>query len=161
MKRAKSLVGFTGAVLFGAAIGALGWTTVHHSAGSLAHAQSAGCSNASLTGSYGQLAWGNALVGADGAPLAAPLPAAAIDVNVADGAGTITRTGMANTGGMLGPNSATGIYTVNPDCTFTITYTAPSGAVTHNAGVLVAGGTRAFVITTDPARVVPMIWERQ
>ncbi len=161
MKRTRSLVGFTGAVLFGAAMSALGWTALHHSANSLAHAQSAGCSNASLTGSYGQLAWGDALVGADGAPLAVPLPAAAIDVNVADGEGNLTRTGMANTGDTLGPNSAMGTYTVNPDCTFTITYTAPSGAVTHNAGVLVAGGSRAFVITTDAPRVFQMIWERQ
>jgi hypothetical protein len=50
----------------------LGWTTLHHSAGSLAHAQSAGCSNATLTGSYGTVAWGTTLLGADSAPLAAP-----------------------------------------------------------------------------------------
>jgi hypothetical protein len=139
----------------------LGWTTLHHSASSLAHAQSAGCSNASLSGSYGALAWGNMLVGADAAPLAAPLSAAAIDVVVADGAGTLTRTGTVNSGGMIGQNSATGTYTVNPDCSFTVTNTGPTGAMTHNSGVLVAGGTRAFIITGDAARVVSAIWERQ
>jgi hypothetical protein len=148
-------------MLFGAALGVLGWTTLHHSAGSLAHAQSAGCSNATLTGSYGAGAWGNTLLGADGAPLAAPLPGGSIDVIVADGAGSLTRTGTANSGGVVVPNSATGSYSVNPDCSFTVTYTAPTGAMTHNAGVLVAGGSRAFVITADAARVVSAIWERQ
>jgi hypothetical protein len=161
MKRTRSLVGLTGAVLFGAALGVLGWTTLHHSTSSLAHAQSPGCSNASLAGSYGTLAWGNTLVGADGAPLAAPLPGGSIDVIVADGAGNITRMGTANSGGMVAPNSATATYTVNPDCTFTVTNTVAPGVMTHNLGVLVAGGTRAFVITGDAARVVTVIWERQ
>lgn len=158
----SSRLTLVGAFLLGAVLGALGVTGLHHGSSGLVHAQpapAAACSNATLSGSYGVLVQGYTLLGADGAPLAAPVPRAAINLVTADGAGNISRTGTVNNGGTIGPNTASGTYTVNSDCTFTVTYTSPMPA--HVAGVLVNGGARAFVVSADPNPLVANTWERQ
>lgn len=162
----RSGVALAGAFLLGTAVGALGLMTLHYGSAGRAHAQTApgmaACSNATLSGTYGALASGFTLTASDGTALAAPLPLVALNLLVADGAGNITRTGSNNRGGVVRPNPGTLSYTVNPDCTFTATITgAPPGAAGSISGALVDGGAKAFVISTDPAGVVAVTWERQ
>lgn len=150
-----------------ATFGALGLLVLHHDASPPVHAQVAqsgtACSNASFSGTYGQLVQGFLVTAPDGTPLAAPVPLVGVNIATADGAGNISRSGTTNRGGTVSPNPATGTYMVNPDCSFTIAYSSagPNGTPTHLAGALVDGGKKAFVIQTDPYVVLTMTWERQ
>ena len=155
----KSRLVLMGAFLLGTVFGALGLTVLHGRSSDHVRAQSV-CSNATLSGTYGALVSGYILAGSDGAPLAAPVPRFAINLLTADGAGNLTRAGTQNIGGTVSPNPGTGTYSVNPDCTFTVTYSS-TALVGHITGVLVAGGSRAFVISTDPTSASGVIWERQ
>lgn len=147
-----------------ATFGALGLLVLHHGASPAVHAQAAqsgsACSNATLNGSYGVLAHGFSLTAADGTPLAAPLPRTLVNLVTADGAGNATRTGTQNNGGTVSPISSTGTYTVNADCRFAVTWTAPSGGISHVAGVLTDGGSNVYVIATDPGSVQTGAGER-
>ncbi len=158
MGRRSRLV-LTGACLVGAVFGSLGLTALHGRSSDHVRAQSA-CSNATLSGTYGALVSGYLLVGSDGTPLAAPVPRFAINLITADGEGNITRAGTQNAGGTVSPNPGAGTYTVNADCTFTVTY-ASTVLTAHLAGVLVAGGSKAFVISADANAVNGVTWERQ
>jgi len=149
-----------GIFLVGAAIGALSLTALHRGAGTVVHAQSPACTNASLDGAYGVLAQGYVPAAAGGSSPAAPLPRAAVLVVTADGIGTISL------GGFMNPSPATGTYNVNPDCSFTVTIAAPSGvnigiSSSMALGVLVDGGKRFYVAKTDPNRSEAFIGQRQ
>lgn len=125
----------------------------------------AGCTNATLNGAYGARAQGFHVTGPDGTPFAQPVPVVAFNLLLADGAGNITRTGTANVNGTINPNPGTGTYTVSPDCTFTVSFARPSGVPQTIDGVLVNAGTKAFVVTTNPATdpgasVTSVEWER-
>lgn len=148
-----------GVFLLGAVFGSLGLTVLHGRSSGHVRAQAA-CSNATLSGTYGALVSGYILSGSDGAPLAVPLPRVAINLLTADGDGTITRAGTQNTGGTVSQNPGMGSYSVNADCTFTVTYTS-TVLTAHLAGVLVAGGNKAFVISADPNQLAGVTWERQ
>jgi hypothetical protein len=150
-------VAVVGVFVLGAVCGGLGRTLLDHGSSAPAHAQSAECNTATLSGTYAALVRGYSIRGADGTPLPEPVPRSAVNVLIADGEGNITRTGTLNVGGVVSPNPATGTYTVNPDCTFTVTY-PPMAVVT---GVLLDGGRRAFAIAAGPAAVQDIVWERQ
>jgi hypothetical protein len=159
MARWQVCIALIGTFMLGVAFASVGLLVVHRGAGWLAHAQSAGCSNATLSGSYGVLLSGFSLTDPDGTPLASPLPRGAANVVTADGAGNLSRIGTGNVGGTVGPQPGTGTYTVNADCTFAVTINSP--AVSHVAGVLVHGGARAFAVNSDPGAFIAMTWELQ
>ncbi|MHB8575624.1 MAG: hypothetical protein ACYDCQ_09860 [Dehalococcoidia bacterium] len=159
MRRISSRLVLMGAFLFGILCGSLGLTVLHGRSSDHVRAQSA-CDSSTLSGTYGALVSGFILAGPDGAPLAAPVPRFAVNLLTADGAGNITRAGTQNTGGTVSPNTGAGTYTVNADCTFTVTYTS-TVLTAHLAGVLVAGGSKAFVISADPKKNAGVTWERQ
>ena len=120
------------------------------------------CSNATLNGAYSALASGFSLFGADGAALPAPAPRVAIQLLTLDGSGNISRTGTRNNGGAIGPTDVSGTYAVNPDCRFSVTFTPATGPAAHVAGVIVNGGSEAFVISADPnTDVTSATWKRQ
>lgn len=147
-----------------ATFGALASLVLHHGASPAMHAQTAqaagSCSNATLNGSYGQLAQGYVLSAPDGTPLAAPVPDAIVNLVTADGAGNMSRTGTANLGGTVSPNPATGTYSVSSDCTLTIAFSRTPQAVTHVAGVLVDGGKKIYVVIAEPNPVNSATWEQ-
>jgi hypothetical protein len=155
-----------GSFVFGAVFSAVGMLVFDRSGSPLAHAQDvAGCTNATLNGAYGARAQGFLVTGPDGTPFAQPVPVAAFNLLLADGAGNIIRTGTANFNGTINPNPGTGTYTVSPDCTFTVSFARPSGVPQTIDGVLVNAGTKAFVVTTNPATdpsasVTSVEWER-
>ena len=77
-----------------------------------------------------------------------------------DGVGGLTL------GGFNGPMPVTGTYSVNADCTFTVSITAAGGVFGGDQtgrvlGVLVDGGKRFYVCSTDPSRNQFFIGERQ
>ncbi len=159
MLRVQSRFVILGMFLLGTVFGSLGLTVLHGRSSDHVRAQAA-CSNATLSGTYGALVSGYLLTGPDGAPLAAPVPRFAVNLITADGEGNITRAGTQNAGGTVSQNPGAGTYTVNADCTFTVTY-ASTVLTAHLAGVLVAGGSKAFVISTDANAVNGVTWERQ
>jgi hypothetical protein len=149
-----------GIFVLGVAAGALSLTAFQRGAGPVARAQSAGCTDASFQGTYGVLAQGYSLTAADGSTLDAPIPRAAVLVVTVDGAGTVS------IGGFMNPNPPTGSYAVNPDCSFTLTIAAPNGMNIGSGsakalGVLVDGGRRFYVASTDPNNAQYFLGERQ
>ena len=113
------------------------------------------CSNATLNGTYGVQAFGTYLTGPDGTPLAAPAWRSQANLVLADGSGNASRSG--GVAGTL-PQPATGTYVVNADCTFTVTWI--SAGSTHVSGVLVNGGSKAFIVPTPDGNSA-ITWERQ
>jgi hypothetical protein len=115
-----------------------------------AGAQTAACTNATFSGSYGVLAQSYM-------PGGSPSQVSAVFVATADGAGNLT---------LGGPNPPTGTYTVNPDCTFRVTLNTPTGFDLGSGsapalGVLVDGGKRFYITNQDPSNPEVFLGERQ
>jgi hypothetical protein len=161
---------FTAVAIFllGVAVGALSLTAVQRGTGAVVHAQSAGCTSGSLNGTYGVLGLGYVPTGAVGSSSGAPVQLAAVLVVTADGAGSLS------IGGFMNPSPVPGSYSVNPDCSFTLTITGPTtlpgpngtalsidNPTAHVLGVLVDGGKRFYVTTADPNHAQYFIGERQ
>jgi hypothetical protein len=135
----------------GAAAGILGLTALQRGLDPVAHAQTGGCMNTTFKGTYGVLAQG-AAPGDNGT-----VPVGAVFVATADGAGNIT---------LGGPNPPMGTYSVNADCTFTVSLTPLAGVAVGSGansalGVLVDGGKRIFGASTNPSSPKTFIGERE
>src|SRR5215813_1314468 len=52
--------------------------------------------------------------------------------------------------GVASSTTFTGVYTINPDCTSSVTTTYPDGSVFHSAVVILNGGDEFHFIGTDP-----------
>lgn len=109
-----------------------------------------GCTDATLTGNYAFNFSGFGTRPAD-QPKGNEVPLAAVGVLTFDGAGnhatsfTSVQNGAISTG-----NTASGIYSVNSDCTGSITWTGgPFAGVTFNIAIS-GGGPEIFGIDTDP-----------
>jgi hypothetical protein len=109
----------------------------------------AGCSNASLRGSYGLHATGTIT----GGPAAGPF--AAVGIFSFDGRGNLSATLFQRN--IAGNSTAllTGTYDVEPDCMVSDTWIFPDGSSTQHESVIVDRG-RGYVIlnTTEGAPVV-------
>ena len=81
-----------------------------------AKADDKGCSNATLKGTFAHTASGFVM-----APPAMAGPVAGAGTDTFDGNGGITTTAIVSLNGNIVPVTATGTYTVNPDCTGTYT----------------------------------------
>jgi hypothetical protein len=108
------------------------------------HAQG-GCSVATLTGSYGVVvtganAPGHSVRGRNN------IPNAAVGVITFDGAGNFSDTYTIVFNGVASPASDVGTYTVNSDCSGTLTDTTIN---IHANLAIVGGGTEVFGILTD------------
>lgn len=104
------------------------------------------CSRRTLNGSYGDTISGT-IVGFG--------PIAAIGVTNFDGRGHFTGTDIVNVNGSGGiPESSTGIYTVNSDCTGTTVQTFPDGRVVNTSFVIVKNGTEFLFLNTAPGLVI-------
>jgi hypothetical protein len=103
-----------------------------------------GCSNRTVSGSYGAQLTGNA-----GAQLFAE-----VGIFNADGKGNVTGQDLINLGGTSYSRSLTGTYQVDPDCTATVELTLPDTTVAHFFGVVVLGGDAVLLNNTDQGNVV-------
>ena len=128
-----------------AALTALGLVTAP-----MAKAESKGCSNATLKGTYAHTASGFEL-----APPAIAGPVAGVGTDTFDGNGNVTTVATISLNGNIVSAKATGTYTVNPDCTGT--YTIPATRITF---VIIDGGNEIRGICIDPGVVLSHTWRR-
>jgi hypothetical protein len=119
------------------------------------------CSLATLKGSFGFLDQITYLVG----PPPPPWPLVSSGLATYDGAGKVSGKFTLNANGVVVSGTATGTYTVNPDCTYSDEVTDNFGNVTHRLGTITGGEifkgidyifTDAFWVGSGRARKTPL-----
>src|SRR5215469_11758763 len=124
----------------------------------IANAQNKGCSNATLKGTFAEK--DNGFI--PNPPPATPSLFAGVNLDTFDGKGTITATGFATVDGNGAPQTETGTYTVNFDCTGTYeVLISPGGFTAHAFFVIDDGGNELQIIVTDPGNVITCIARKQ
>lgn len=120
-----------------------------------------GCSNASLHGSFGYTATGTLLPTAVPAPLAGPF--GEIGRQTFDGNGHTTATATINTNGNIINVTIEGTYTVNPDCTGSMTrnISFPVSGAVHDDLVIDDDGLEIRTIATDPGAIETYVYRKQ
>jgi hypothetical protein len=114
-----------------------------------AQAANKGCSNESLKGAFAYTSTG-AIVAAPIAPLVGP--GAEVGTQTFDGKGGTTYSFFSNQNGNPSPGTATGTYTVNPDCTGTFTEATPM-FTSHYFFVIDGAGSSFQAICMDQGAV--------
>jgi hypothetical protein len=105
-----------------------------------------GCSAASLVGTFSRRDTGTVLV----APVAAGVgPIAVVGTFTFSGNGDLTGATVTSQNGNIGQGTQTGTYTVNPDCTGTITVQPLGGHAAHYSFVMDDSGNGFQYICTD------------
>jgi hypothetical protein len=119
-----------------------------------------GCSNATLRGSFGYTASGTLLPTAVPAPLAGPF--GEIGRQTFDGNGNTTATATINANGNIVNVTIEGTYTVNPDCTGSMTRdVSPLGVTAHDDLVIDDDGVELRTIATDPGEIETYVYRKQ
>jgi hypothetical protein len=104
-----------------------------------------GCSNITLMGTFSRRDTGTVL-----APAAAAGPIAVVGTFTFDGSGNVTGASTSSQNGNIGRATQTGTYTVNADCTGTITVqVTPGGYSSHYSFVIDDNGSGFQFICTD------------
>jgi hypothetical protein len=121
-----------------------------------AKADDKGCSNVIVQGTFAYTGTGF---------IAAPSPAAGPFVEVGtqtfDGRGGTTYAATLSANGNIVQVTATGTYTVNPDCTGTMTLQVlPRNATVHIFFVIADGGSEIQAIETDPGLIITRVARR-
>lgn len=115
-----------------------------------ASANDKGCSNATLKGTFAEKD-----TGFIANPSAAASLFSGVNLDTFDGKGTITATGMSSLDGTITPQTETGTYTVNPDCTGTYeVLVSPGGFTAHAFFVIADAGNEVQIVVTDPGTVI-------
>jgi hypothetical protein len=117
----------------------------------MAKADNKGCSNATLKGTFAHTASGFEI-----APPSIAGPLAGVGTDTFDGKGNVTTTAMLSINGNIVPVTATGTYTVNPDCTGT--YKIPGTTLFL---VIADSGNEIHAICVDPGVVLNHTFRRQ
>jgi hypothetical protein len=108
---------------------------------------STGCTNATLTGNYAFTNQGFASPSRSPATNGNQVPFAAVGLSVFDGGGnTSTSFTLVFDGAVSTGQTGAGTYTVNPDCTGSISFTTGSLAGLNMDMVIIGGGTEVFAI---------------
>ena len=127
---------------------------------SVVRAEEESCSVASLHGTYAIHAQGT-IVGQLPPPFPAPpFPFGEAGILKLDGAGMLSGTSTVNLGGVVLQPTATGSYTVNSDCTGSITIQSSAGFVLHDSIVVTDRGRRTVEVQTDPFTVITRTLEK-
>jgi hypothetical protein len=119
---------------------------------------SKGCSNASVKGTFGFKGTGFFVM-----PTSIAGPIATVSTLTFDGIGAVTSAvGSSSQNGNIGPQTETGTYTVNPDCTGTyMVVITPGGFTAHYFFVVDAGTYEIQIICTDSGVVFSGTARRQ
>src|SRR5580658_8527614 len=115
-----------------------------------ATAQNRGCSEATLKGIFAYTSTGY-IVTAPFPPIVGP--SAEVGTQSFDGRGGVTFTSNSSQNGNVGPGTATGTYTVNPDCTGTFTQVTPM-FTSHFFFVIDQSWAELQAICQDPGAVI-------
>ena len=115
------------------------------------------CSLGALKGGYGLTFHGFGTSGPVPAPINAFIPVAGVGMMTFDGSGNLSLSETVSFGGKVGPLTAPGTYTVNPDCTGSLQ--AVNAA--HLNFVIVHNGREILAINTDQGRVAAVNFEKQ
>jgi len=108
------------------------------------------CSNASLQGSFGYTSTGTLLASIPGLPPPLAGPFAEVGRQTFDGKGNTDATATLSANGNIQAVTIAGTYTVNPDCTGTMTLNvSPLGVISHLDFVIVDDGAGLRAIVTD------------
>jgi hypothetical protein len=125
-----------------------------------AHAIDHKCSNATLQGSYGYTATGTLLPAGAPPPFAGPF--GEVGRQTFDGNGNTSGTATLSANGNSANITVTGTYTVNPDCTGSMTVNvAPLGVTTHADFVIDNDGLQIRTISTDVGTVETRVYTKQ
>ncbi len=114
----------------------------------------AGCSLASLNGSYAVARQGTVVTSIPALGVVAPAPFAEVAIAHFNGAGTFFGSASVNIGGVALNVPFTGTYTVNSDCTGNNTVNTNLGITLQQALVVINGGQRFIETETDALAVV-------
>jgi hypothetical protein len=120
------------------------------------HAQDKGCDATTVTGAYGYTLSGTVydnygyiyMLGAAGRM-------------VSDGNGNLTGTDTLSFDGTIAKRQYTGTYTMNADCTGSLTLTMPGGGTMHADIVAVNNGKELNMVQTDTAYIVTAVLKQQ
>jgi hypothetical protein len=127
----------------------------------VASAQNTTCSNATLNGSFGYSSTGTLLKSYVLPPFAGPFAEVGIQTFDAS-SGTTSATATLSSNGNIVSVTVTGTYTVNPDCTGTLTLLiSPFGAIVHANLVIDKNGNAFQAIETEPGLIVTRMAWRQ
>ena len=123
-----------------------------------ATAADAQCTNANLTGNYAGTLSGFTTLKSK----ANEVPWVVVGLVTFDGAGNVSFSyaGAIN-GGIFTNQTASGIYTVNSDCTGSVSFTAGDGAGTNGNVVIIGGGTEAFGVITNAGSSATFDFKKQ
>jgi hypothetical protein len=129
--------------------------------GSAASAQNNVCTNATLQGSFGYKSTGTLLKSYVLPPFAGPFAEVGIQTFDAND-GTTSATATLSSNGNIVSVTVTGTYTVNPDCTGTVTLLiSPFNATVHANLVIDKNGNAFQAIETEPGLIVTRMAWRQ
>jgi len=121
-----------------------------------AKADDKGCSNASLQGTYAYTSTGFIT-----APPAMAGPFAETGAQTFDGKGATTATAALSQNGLIVPVTIIGTYTINPDCTGTLTLQVSPGNITVHIFLVINDSGNGFqAIETDPGFVITLSGRR-
>jgi hypothetical protein len=127
---------------------------------SAASAQNKACTNATLKGSFGYSSTGTLLESYVPSPFAGPF--AEVGTQTFDGSGGTSATATLSSNGNIVSVTVTGTYTVNPDCTGTLTLlVSPFNATVHANLVIDKNGNAFQAIETEPGLIVTRMAWRQ
>jgi hypothetical protein len=108
------------------------------------------CSNATLHGGFGYTSTGTLLASIPGLPPPLAGPFAEVGRQTFDGKGNTDATATLSANGNIQPVTIAGTYTVNPDCTGSMTLTvSPLGLISHLDFVIGDDGAELRAIVTD------------
>ena len=121
-----------------------------------AKAESKGCSNESLKGSFSHRGSGSVT-----APPALAGAFAGVGTDTFDGNGNMTGSATVSINGNIVPVNETGTYKVNVDCTGTFTVAFSTGGTTTVSFVITDSGNEVQGICTDPGTIITHIFRRR
>lgn len=122
-----------------------------------ARAENRGCSNSMLNGAYAYTSTGSIA-----SPPIVAGPFVEVGVQDFDGKGDTTATATLSQNGNILQVSITGTYTLNPDCTGTMTLqVAPIGVTVHVYFALDSNGSAFQAIETDAGLVITRAGKKQ
>ena len=118
------------------------------------------CSNATLRGSFGYTSTGTLLDSYVPAPFAGPF--GEVGRQTFDGRGNTSATATTSSNGNIAPVTIEGTYTVNPDCTGSMTLNvSPFDSTVHADFVIDRDGAELRAIGTDAGLIETRVYRKQ